>query len=115
MRLSTATQDVEISADVVAALKVKFPTKAVEAELLKMHLWLLRYEKRRPKNIWRFMDTWLKESPNVVRPAPTVMFGWWTSDERTINQGAAVGISPRPGETMAQFRDRVSEKMRVAA
>lgn len=79
-----------------------------------MHLWLLRYEKRRPANLWRFIDTWLKRAPETVRPPPVVN-AWWTTDERTVNQGRAVGIEPRPGETMAEFRNRLADKMRGAA
>lgn len=115
MELETASDKVELSTDDIAALKLKWPTKAVESELLKMRLWLRRYPARRPKMIWRFIDTWLKKSPNVVRPAPTVMYAWWSSDERTLNQGAALGLSPRPGETMAQFRDRIADKMKAVA
>lgn len=114
MRLLTATGEMELSTEVVGALKLKWPTKAVDAELLKMHLWLLRYEKRRPKNVWLFVDNWLRKSPNVIRPAPTVMYAWWSSDDRTINQGAALGLSPRPGESMQAFRDRIADRMKAA-
>lgn len=113
--LSTSTVDIELTDTVIAGLRSKFPTKNVDRELLAMNLWLTRYPKRRPVNIWRFVDHWLRKSPNVIRPAPTIMFGWWTSDERTINQGAAIGLTPRPGETMVQFRDRISEKLKMSA
>lgn len=40
---------------------------------------------------------------------------WWQSDELIIAKGQELGISPRPGETMAQFKSRVADKLRVAA
>ncbi len=33
---------------------------------------------------------------------------WWSTDAGTIKRGKEHNLSPRPGETMAQFRDRVS-------
>ena len=111
MILHTSIGAEELSTETIAALKSRFPTKGVEKELHAMHLWLLRYPKRRPCNVWRFVDNWLRKSPNVVRPPATTMFGWWTSDERTINQGHAVGIAARPGESMSQLRDRISAKL----
>ena len=113
MLLSGKNESVELSPETVTALQSKFPTRDVPAELAKMHLWLLRYPKRRPANIWRFVDTWLKRAPEVRKP-PTVVNAWWTTEQRTLNQGAAIGIQPRPGETMAEFRDRVADKMRAA-
>lgn len=105
---------IELSTDTVAALKRKFPSRDVDAELAKAHLWLLRYPKRRPVNVWRFLDSWLKKAPETHKPPPVVN-AWWTTDERTVNQGAALGLSPRAGETMANFRDRIAAKMRGAA
>lgn len=114
MRLTGKDEELELSTDTIAALKRKYPTRDVDAELSKMHLWLLRYPKRRPANVWRFLDSWLKKAAETQRPPPVVN-AWWTTDDRTINQGAALGLSPRAGETMANFRDRIAEKMRGAA
>lgn len=113
MELTTRDGAVELSTDTIAALKRKHPTRDVDAEIAKMHLWLLRYPKRRPVNVWLFVDNWLRRSPAVNRP-PTVVNAWWTTDERTINQGAALGLQPRAGETMASFRDRIADKLRAA-
>jgi hypothetical protein len=115
MLLVLKDSTLELDDVAIKALRQKFPTKAVDKELGQMYLWLTRYEKRRPSNGWRFIDTWLRKSPNVNRPPPVTVFGWWTSDERTVNQGAALGLSPRPGETMAQFRDRIHVKLSEAA
>ena len=114
MLLPCRSGDVDLSTDTIAALKRKYPTRDVDGEIAKMHLWLLRYPKRRPINVWLFVDNWLKRAPAVNRPPPVVN-AWWTTDERTVNQGAALGLSPRAGETMANFRDRIAAKMRGAA
>jgi len=112
-RLKTTGADIGIDDVLLAGLKRRYPTKDVEGELSTMALWLERYPKRRPVNGWRFVDNWLTRAPAVVKPPP-VMHAWWTTDERTINQGAAVGLAPRAGETMATFRDRIAAKMRSA-
>ena len=114
MELQGATTTTVITDDLIAALQQRHKTKDVRSEVLKMHLYLTRYPKRRPVMIWRFVDNWLKRSPATVRPL-TVVNAWWTTDERTINQGAALGVNARPGETMAQLRDRISKAMQAAA
>lgn len=103
--------DLVFDPQMISALQSKWATRDVMAELLRARLWLLRYPARRPANLWRFVDNWLKKAPAVVRPQ-TVVNAWWTSDERTIQQGHALGLSARPGESMAQFRERLSERIR---
>ena len=114
MLLQTKAGLVELSTDTISALQSKWPSRDVPAELARMHLWLLRYPKRRPANVWRFVDAWLKKAPEVRRPPPVVN-AWWTTDERTLNQGRAIGVEPRPGETMAEFKERLANRMRGAA
>ena len=114
MRLHGRDGEVEVDADMVVALKSKWRTRNVEAELAKMHLYLVRYPTRRPKLIWRFVDNWLKKAPATVRPL-TLVDAWWATDERTIQQGHALGLSARAGESMQQFRDRISAAVRAAA
>lgn len=114
MVLQGRDAEVDVDADHIAALKLKWKTRDVEGELLKARLWLTRYPKRRPANVWRFVDNWLARAPATVKP-PTVVNAWWASDERTINQGAAIGLAARPGETMAQYRDRIAAKLKEAA
>ncbi len=113
MILESRSGPVDLSTDTMSALQIRFPSRDVPSELLKAHLWLLRYPARRPASIWRFIDNWLKKAPAVIRPA-TVVHAWWATDERTINQGAAVGISARPGESMSDFRNRVSLKLKAS-
>lgn len=105
---------IELSTETIAALQLRWTTRDVASELAKMHLWLLRYPKRRPASIWRFVDNWLKAAPAVRKPS-IVVNAWWSTEERTLNQGAAIGCNPRPGESMAQFRERLGDVMRKSA
>jgi hypothetical protein len=114
IKLWTKTTEVEIDEQTIEALQSKWPSRDVQVELKRMHLWLLRYPVRRPATIWRFVDNWLKKAPAVIRP-PTIVYAWWATDERTINQGAALGLEPRPGESMVQFKDRVGDKLKRSA
>ena len=70
MRLASADGDVEIEPDTVSALRLKYRGVDVETELAKMHLWLLSNKARRPRNLMRFVETWLgKQRP---KPASVV-------------------------------------------
>lgn len=106
---------VEIPDPVVRALQSKNPTKDVPRELDAMLLWLTRHEKRRPVNVWRFIDHWLAKAPAVRRPPEVTLHAWWTTDARTVQQGHAIGVEARPGESMAAFRDRIAARMAQGA
>lgn len=104
---------VELGAETIAALKCRYPTKDVERELAKMHLWTLsrKSDARRPKDVWAFVRNWLLRADSVVRPEPPRVAAWWATPERTVNQGEAMGIRARPGESLEQLRDRISAAM----
>lgn len=110
--LAGKNNEVAFDPQMIAALQSKFRTRDVRGELLKARLWLLRYPARRPVNVWRFVDNWLKRADAVVAPPPVTVVAWWATDERTVQQGHALGLSARPGESMAQFRERVAERIR---
>jgi len=114
MILQAKAGEVDISPDTIKALRLRYRSVDVESELLKAHLWLLRYPKRRPVNLFRFIDNWLSKAPAVLKP-DTVVTAWWSTEERTINQGAAIGLTARPGESMAAFKDRIANAMKGAA
>lgn len=40
---------------------------------------------------------------------------WWTSDTLIMAKGRELNLSPRPGETMAEFKGRLSEHIRKVA
>ena len=110
--LESKSGPINLSADTVKALQVRFPTRNVTDELLKAHLWLERYPKRRPVSIWRFLDNWHDKAPATVRP-PTVVHAWWATPERTVQQGFALGLQARPGESLAEPEPRALVGLRV--
>lgn len=114
MVLMGKSECVAVSDDTIAALQIRHRAKNVRDELLKAHLWLLRNPRRRPSRMWVFVDNWLNKAPAVIRPVPVVI-AWWSTDERTINQGEALGLTARPGESMSQYRDRIAKAMQAAA
>lgn len=40
---------------------------------------------------------------------------WWATDGATLKEGERLGLKPRPGESMSQFRDRIREAQAKAA
>lgn len=40
---------------------------------------------------------------------------WWATDKGVLDMGQKLGISPRPGEELPQFKQRVVEKFKAAA
>jgi len=77
----------------------------------------------RPYEMIPHASTWLNQArwedelpaeaevskPKVITP------GWWTTEGATIAQGAHFGLAPRPGESLADFRDRVRARLDVRA
>lgn len=83
---------VEVDEVAMRGLELKYPGVRVADEMAKMHLWLLRHPAKRPANVWRFLDNWLKrvKPPTVAQEArsrrATVaaqIYGDWR--ERTID------------------------------
>jgi hypothetical protein len=103
---------VELSADTIAALKLSYATKNIDLETARAALWLERNPSRRPVRMLRFLETWLKRSDSVIRPAPIVA-AWWTTEARTVNfaLGLSPPMTPRAGESMGEFRDRISARL----
>jgi len=40
---------------------------------------------------------------------------WWTTDAGVMAKGTELGLSPRPGEAMSQFKSRVADSIRRVA
>jgi hypothetical protein len=108
--LESKDGSVELTPQTLEALRLTWPTKDVRTELAKMHLWLLANPARRPANIWRFVRNWLKKAPDFVKPAPMVA-AWWTTEARTLNMGESLEMKPRAGESLSEFRDRISTRI----
>ena len=72
-----------------------------------------------PKHIEKWADpefipypaSWLNGErwEDVLEPAikPKVTLAWWSSDQGTLDYGAKVGVPAKPGETMANYRQRL--------
>jgi hypothetical protein len=110
MILPCKSGDVELSAAYIAALRQAYPTKDIDTELARAHLWLVANPARRPVRWPAFLRNWLKRADDVIAPQPNVA-GWWATEQRTMNQGAALGLAARPGESLAEYRGRISAKL----
>ena len=60
-------------------------------------------------NGWRFDDEIVISAPEIKR------MNWWQSDTLTMSHGREVGITPRPGEEMATYRQRIMDTERRSA
>ncbi len=111
MYLPVRVGQFEITDQLMASLTRLWPTKDLSTELAKMHLWLERNPKARPAHPYRFIDNWLKKADDMIAPQPKVA-AWWATEQRTLNQGAALGLTARPGEGIAEYRERINERLR---
>ena len=53
------------------------------------------------------------EMPKPKQKAPEV--AWWGSEQLILAKGQEVGLMPRPGESIWEFKGRIVDKLRVAA
>lgn len=119
MRLPTSEGHLDLSPDHIEAFAKKYPYTDVRAEFGRMLIWLEKNPSGRWKLPWRGIEKWLAKAETknrargVSRKTAIEIEAWWTSDSSTLKKGAELGLAPRPGESMAQFRDRVRD--RVAA
>lgn len=111
MELHAKSGPIAIDDPVIRALQAKNPTKDVARELDAMALWLARHPGRRPVNIWRFIDNWLRKADAVIAPPPAQVAAYWATPERTVNQGKALELPSRPGESMEQYRQRIAARL----
>lgn len=104
-----------ISDEVISGLSLRYPQTNVREQLSLMALWLAKNPSRRPKRVMRFVETWLKKSSPKLRAVPKIIPAWWQSDSGTMAQAALLGVKPKPGEEMRQFRERLMAKVKEAA
>lgn len=102
---------VEVNDVTIRALKKAWPTKDIDTELAKMHLWLFLHENRRPTYFWSFIRNWMRKAPDVNPPPPPPHANWWKSEEATLEVSRGLGLYPRPGETLSTFRERVGKAL----
>jgi hypothetical protein len=91
-------------------------TKALEALSKHIGYWAETTEKQ----FIPYPATWLNQQRfydelDIPEPKKTPqLLAWWTSDSGILAKGRELGIEPRPGETMYQFKDRVAGMVRAA-
>lgn len=107
MKLLAKHGPVELSPEALRGLAVKWPGVNVEDQLALMALWLERHEKRRPVSIWRFIDAWLRKVAPKKPVLEPIERAWWTTPEKTLAYGKHVGVEPRRGEEMNNYRERL--------
>jgi len=99
---------IELNDVTIRALKEVWKTKDVDTELAKMHLWLEAHPNKRPAYFWLFLKNWFRKAPDVTPPPMPVGAGWWRSETGTLETGRSLGLPPRPGEDMHQYRERIA-------
>lgn len=100
----------EITPDIMAGLKAQYPQVDVEAELARMHWWLVRNPARTPRTPARFISNWLGK----VRPKPPAklhLVGSKMTEQEMLATGLKVGIEPAAGESWSQFGRRLQERI----
>lgn len=59
--------------------------------------------------------TWLNgarfEDEIELTPKKQAQMPWFTSDALTMQKGSELGMNPRPGESMADFRNRIQARL----
>lgn len=101
----------ELSEEIITGLCLRYPNVNVREQLALMALWLAKNPSRAPKRPIRFVENWLKKSTPKLRAVPKIVPAWWQSDSDTLKQGELVGVKPRPGEEMHEYRKRIRERM----
>jgi hypothetical protein len=58
---------------------------------------------------WLYQDRWTDEielpKPKTIEPA------WWTTDAGIMAKGRDIGVFPRPGEDMYQYKGRLIDRI----
>jgi hypothetical protein len=73
IHLASARGAIPIEPETIDALALKYRVTPMQMgnEVLKMHLWLLSHESKRPANVWLFISKWMKKAaPAVAHKAP---------------------------------------------
>lgn len=127
MKVYAQEGEFELDPELVRSLVSTYPSVNVRRELERMFLWTLKNPSRRWGNPLRGIEAWLKREAKKIaarkesekqqtkrtevaylRGVPTKgQAPWWASDEGTMAYGRERGIPAKPGETMANYRQRL--------
>lgn len=60
---------------------------------------------------WLNQGRWEDELDMTVKEQKKPELPWYVNDEMTLKKGQELGINPNPGETMAQYRQRIHTRL----
>ena len=87
--------------------------KHLEAFRLKVDAHDYRYANWDSAFMGAIEDDWA-EIRSGKKSAPGGVDAWWVSDEGIQRKGGELGMTPKPGETMASYRDRIKSRISQA-
>lgn len=95
--------------------------KTLALEAIHHHVKMWKAENREKCHI-PHAGTWLNPvlgrrwEDEIEIPQPKkIEVAWWGSESTILAKGREVGLEPRPGEGLEQFKGRIVERMRAAA
>ena len=131
MKVFSKDGEYELAPELVRSLAATYPAVNVRRELERMYLWTLKNESRRWELPLRGIEAWLRKAQKAalekrasdrqrvnankaaylagVKPRQIVHDAWWTSEDGILRRGRELGLEPRRGESMANFKGRVNE------
>lgn len=93
-------------------LKPEDREAALKAIPLHVEYWSL---KETDKDFIPHPATWLNgarfEDELDLTPKKQASMPWFTNDELTMQKGSEMGLSPRPGESMNEFKNRIQKNL----
>jgi hypothetical protein len=135
MKVYAKDGEFELDPELVRSLIATYPACNVRRELERMHLWTLKNPSRRWDLPLRGIESWLRKATRQalekkvakkstreaevayasgVRTFKPVTEAWWTSDNGVLARGRQLGLDPRRGESMSNFKTRVAEADKMA-
>lgn len=60
---------------------------------------------------------WLTEGrwEDEIQATRHEVTAWWSTQDATLRKGSEIGLAPRPGEEMPQYRERITAALRARA
>lgn len=132
MKVFAKDGEFELTPELVRSLIATYPAVNVRRELEKMYLWTFKNPSRRWDLPLRGVEAWLRRATKAVkekraendrvrakeneiaykngaRTKVGVTEAWWTSDEGVLKRGRDLGMEPKRGESMPNYKARVGE------
>jgi hypothetical protein len=105
MKLPTRDGEFDLTDDMIAALAIRFPAVDAREQCLLAYWWLMRCPARRPVNMPRFIENWIKKAkPKSAKPRLVSN----QMSERDIDElGRKLNIPARAGENYPSYLRRL--------